>query len=347
MEAQEREITLDNKKRWIYYGYLTNLDPGKKYYFVVGNGGNVNQHSGERMFTTTSDITNSNTIHFVTGGDWGHTENTKSLIKRAIQLDPDFVSVGGDLAYDNGIKSCYRRWDKWLFDWEKESISPSKRTIPLLTSIGNHEVGGFEMKRSDDYLYMYYFVHEALKNNKLPSDLPTYRRHFIGNTLFLVLDTDILEPVDGRQVDFIEQELQHSYNSSLDIKYRLALYHAPLYPSVRNFNNRLSEKLRDHWKPLFDQYRLDVALENHDHAYKRTKLIEKDGFGPNGTLYIGDGAMGVKARRPAESRDYFAYSHFSEFMIDVNISSDNISFAAIDLEGKVFDKFVLPNRNKF
>lgn len=297
------------------------------------------------MFTTMDDITKTNKIHFVTGGDWGHTENTVTLVKMASQLDPDFISIGGDLAYDNGIKSCYRRWDHWLFDWEKFSISPSQRTIPLLTAIGNHEVGGFEMKRSDDYLYMYYFVHESLNTGKSPSELPTFRRHYVGNTLFLVLDSNILEKIDGRQTEFIEKELNHSYNSALDIKYRLALYHVPLYPAVRSPNNRISEKLRKYWKPLFDKYRLDVGLENHDHAYKRTKLIDENGFGPNGTLYIGDGAMGVKARRPAENRDYIAHSYFGEFMIDVNMTYDNISFEAIDVDGDVFDKYVYPIRN--
>lgn len=341
VESHEREILLDNK-RYIYYTHLSNLEPNQDYYFVVGNGGNAVQHSTERKFRTSPRSLVDDDIEFITGGDWGDTENTYKLAKMATSFDPEFVSIGGDLSYDNGQRTCYRRWDHWLFKWEELSLSPSNRTIPLLTAIGNHEAGGFEIKRTKEPLYLHYFVHEDVGANAAPEDQLTYRKHTIGEALLLSLDSDVFESPGGAQAKFIEEELAASQQG--DFIYRFALYHAPLYPSVRSLNNALSTKLRDHWKPLFDRYKLDIGFENHDHAYKRTKRIGEHGFSSNGTLYIGDGAFGVKARHPATNRDYFETSYYGEFLIHVKMTIQGVHLTAINTEGQEFDSFYYPSR---
>lgn len=341
VESREREIMLD-QKRYIYYTYLPNLEPNQEYYFVVGNGGNPSQHSTERKFKTSPKNLLESDIQFVTGGDWGDTENTYKLTRLAVSYDPEFIAIGGDLSYDNGQRTCYRRWDHWLFKWEEASVSPSNRTIPLLTAIGNHEAGGFEIKRTSTPLYLHYFVHNDVTDKSLPEDHPTYRKHATTGALILALDSDVFETPGGVQAQFIEQELNKSYEESY--QYRFALYHAPLYPSARSENNRLSVKLRKHWKPLFDKYKLDIGFENHDHAYKRTKLIGENGFSDNGTLYIGDGAWGVKARHPAAHRDYFEAAHYGEFLIHVHMTFLGVELSAVNTEGKVFDKYVYKPR---
>jgi len=41
-------------------------------------------------------------------GDTGITEEFQSLLTDAVKFNPDFLSLGGDLAYDNGLFTCYR-----------------------------------------------------------------------------------------------------------------------------------------------------------------------------------------------------------------------------------------------
>jgi hypothetical protein len=56
---------------------------------------------------------------------------------------------------------------------------------------------------------------------------------------------------------------------------------------------------------IFDKYNVDLGLENHDHAYKRSKLIKnRQIVDSGGTLYIGDGSMGVESRPAKSDRDY-------------------------------------------
>lgn len=45
------------------------------------------------------------------------------------------------IAYDNGFKSCYMRWDKWFDRWERfMSNNNGGYSIPIILAIGNHEV---------------------------------------------------------------------------------------------------------------------------------------------------------------------------------------------------------------
>lgn len=55
--------------------------------------------------------------------------------------DTRMVVVAGDVSYANGLRSCYRRWDDWLTTWQQHMRTIDGHLMPLLTSIGNHDVG--------------------------------------------------------------------------------------------------------------------------------------------------------------------------------------------------------------
>jgi hypothetical protein len=48
---------------------------------------------------------------------------------------------------------------------------------------------------------------------------------------------------------------------------------------------------------------LTVSFENHDHAYKRTRVLRANQAATNGTVYIGDGCWGRTPR--AAAPDYY------------------------------------------
>lgn len=54
----------------------------------------------------------------------------------------------------------------------------------------------------------------------------------------------------------------------------MAIYHVPAYPSARSFTGRTQSMIRKHWVPLFEKSTMNLAFENHDHAYKRTYPIK-------------------------------------------------------------------------
>lgn len=55
-------------------------------------------------------------------------------------MNPAFLLIGGDIVYDNGFPSCFRRWDRFFIEYDKYCKKTDGSMIPLLTAIGNHEV---------------------------------------------------------------------------------------------------------------------------------------------------------------------------------------------------------------
>src|SRR5690606_34250849 len=82
-----------------------------------------------------------------------------------------------------------------------------------------------------------------------------------------------------------------------DVKFKFAAYHVPLYPAHRPYDGAGSKLGRDHWAPLFDEYHLTMAMEHHDHVFKRSQML-KGGkvVKKGGTVYVGDGCFGREPR---------------------------------------------------
>ena len=58
----------------------------------------------------------------------------------AARQDPYFALIGGDLAYDNGRSP--ETFLKFIQNYSQQVVDPQGRLIPLITTIGNHEVNG-------------------------------------------------------------------------------------------------------------------------------------------------------------------------------------------------------------
>ena len=98
--------------------------------------------------------------------------------------------------------------------------------------------------------------------------------------------------------------------------------------------------------PLFDKYNLTVAFEHHEHCLKRSKPIKNDKIASNGTVYLGDGALGPHDQHtPIQNfiKDYFAktigYIHF--FWL-VEIREDHIRYRAVGSHGRTVDEYIQP-----
>jgi len=88
----------------------------------------------------------------------------------------------------------------------------------------------------------------------------------------MIFTKDIIERPDGTQAEWLEGQLKElSENPS--IRWKTALYHVPMWPSVRSESDSAVTATRAAWSPIFDKYQLHIGFENHDHSYKRTKPI--------------------------------------------------------------------------
>ena len=350
--------------RFVYVAYLSHLEAKQTYYFVAGDGQVIESYAAERKFRTTDSSLQHRQLKIVSGGDVGITTVTKTLLSLAASHDPDMIFIGGDLAYGNGIRTCYRRWDNWLKLYSTMAITPKGESIPLLTAIGNHEAGGFKLTASHAPFYLNYFFHQAFNTvpqasspsysskspatKYRPSNIPpnTYHAHDMAGNLVVVLDSDVISPSGGEQRQFLQDTLNRSKYGRYPSTWKFALYHTPLYPSVRNFNNPASKKLRNEWEPLFSEYHVDVAFENHDHSYKRSHPILNGNVVPTGhggTVYLGDGAFGVTPRKPApiHQRDYLVDAQSESFFFAVTLTARNVSIQAINPRNVIFDSHII------
>jgi acid phosphatase type 7 len=296
-------------------------------------------------------------LRFATGGDNLHHRPWMDSINIAVMAyDPDFIVMGGDLAYANGDPENIFKWDAWFASLKETLISPEGRVIPMLVGIGNHEVQrefknmmSRVIKGEEDQQAKDFNITEEMRLQYAPffyrlfafPGQPGYSVMDFGDFLSVViLDTDHTNSIDGPQLQWLEETLSARQNT----KHVIPVYHVPGYPSHRSYDGGTQVRVREHFVPLFEKYGIKVAFENHDHAYKRTHPIKAgEVVGKNeGIVYIGDGAWGQKVRPTHQDAWYLARGESYHHAIIVTLEGDHMDFKMVNKEGEVFDAYHIP-----
>lgn len=310
--------------RYINSVELTGLEPGATYYFAIGKTAPAKPGpQGEYKFRTIPD--NGADIRFITGGDMGAWARPRMLLAEAAQFDPLFGVVGGDIPYANGKRKNVHLWDRWLNNWQDTMVTSDGCLVPMVLAIGNHETND-EYSAPLEKAPFYYAW--------LPQGGKTYfARQFGPDVALFVLDSDHIVP-HAEQAAWLAQQLEQHENA----QHKFAVYHVPLYPSHRDFDGGNSAAGREHWLPLFDQYRLEAAFENHDHTHKRSKPLRNNEVAEGGTVYFGDGCFGVPARSIDNKGAWYLETASStpHFWV-VEVSGADTRYRAVDVHGQVFD----------
>jgi hypothetical protein len=312
--------------RWVHWIDLGGLEPGRRYWFVVGS--EEHGFSRERAFETLPD--DDSPIRFVAGGDLGLGSDVRQLHAHAAARKPQFAIIGGDLAYVNGELSDVEDWDEWFDQWEDGMVTPDGLTVPMVLSVGNHEVrGGYLGGTERAPFYTGFFAQPT------STDRPSYFRTRFGALMALyTLDTGHIVSHES-QVGWLEEAL----TGDAGVPYRFAQYHIPMYPSHREYEAESMRLAREHWLPLFDRHGLTAAFENHDHTFKRTHPLRGGQVAgtAGGTVYFGDGAWG-RGDRPVRlsERWYLAASGANRHFWIVDVRPDGVEYRAVDTRGGVF-----------
>jgi len=298
---------------------ITGLTPGSDYKFQVG--------SSPREFRfRTMPAKATKEFRFITGGDAGVGSAAKTSNMLAARQDPNFVMIGGDLAYDNGRSPD--TFLTFLRNYHESMVDSRGRLIPLVSTLGNHEVnGGYDHPRSAAGSYLSVF--DAL------FDETTYGALDFGDYLSLVLlDTGHLTKIVGEQTDWLAKTLAERE----DHPHVFVAYHVPAYPSHRDPDSTGADQ-REHWCPLFERHRVNIVLEHHDHTFKRSHPLT-DGLvdEKRGVLYLGDGSWGkLRAPEPPEKRPYLAKTSEAYHVTVHELQGDRRIHAALDASGRIAD----------
>lgn len=250
-----------------HHASLTGLQPGTAYHYRVRHDGGA---SDDATFRTAPAAAAPFT--FTAFGDQGVSEGAQATTARIGALGPAFHIHAGDICYANnrGLGDPPELnapnnavWDQWL-----GMMTSVAATVPWMTAVGNHEMeGGYGEQGYDGYLGRF----------SLPGGGPSpvvYAFRY-GNVAVLSLDandvsfeiTANLGYTAGAQVAWLRATLS-ALRADPTIDFIVAQYHHCSY--CTNAVHASDAGPREQWEPLFDQFKVDLVVNGHNHSYERT-----------------------------------------------------------------------------
>ena len=308
---------------------LKNLTPKTVYSF------HIEGYTVHHLFETMpKDLTEP--LSFIIGGDINFSNPLlfQETTHKAAELNPAFIIIGGDFACAFKKKQPTEDVQKWLTLMKLwyETAENNTRLIPLLSVIGNHDIQGSYGKTLEQAPFFSFLLLNGQKSFSVLR-LGTYA------SLYL-LDSGHAALPQGEQSEWLAKELERDAKAL----HRIAVYHVPAYPPVRSYRNAFISAVRRAWPPLFDTYRLHLAFENHDHAYKRTYPLKDSQYDPRGVVYIGDGSWGTKPSTPksADKTTLFEKTCHTRGFCFITLKATSREVSAINFDGSVIDSFSQP-----
>ena len=175
-------------------------------------------------------------FNIVAVGDYDCNGDAEDTVENSIDQNPELVLALGDFSY-SGDADC------WL-----ELIEPIANKTKIV--FGNHE-------DEDDYMDFF-----GLKEQ--------YYSFNYKNIHFLALSTETDYDDESEQYQFAIQDME-KYSKDPFIDWIIVFYHRHIYGSGSGLEE--DTDFREIYHPLFDKYKVDLALQGHLHVYERTYPI--------------------------------------------------------------------------
>ncbi len=339
LDVSCQEIALDGTEIVLKRVFLQKLKPDTGYVFCLDS--DVKLVKQYRFKTMPKQL--SRAVRFVVGGDvYYHYELFRKMNGIVAHLSPDFIVLGGDIAYaakhGSVLKQAdweWRRWKTFLKNWSEQMIDENGRLIPMVVVMGNHDTNGSYRALTSNKEAALFFTLFPFKER-----FGTYRELIFGDYLALfLLDTGHVHAVDGQQTTWLEGALKNS----IQLPYKMAVYHQPAYGAYGNYNSRKARLMRMKWCPLFEQYGVQTAFEHHNHVYARSKPIKNEKIDRQGVTYLGGGTWGVAPRKPLTPKEVFYLEKSAQInaVYLITLGQKDGRIFAIDNKGSIFDQIAL------
>ncbi|MHC4458608.1 MAG: purple acid phosphatase family protein [Planctomycetota bacterium] len=131
IEYQVREIDdiIHKKEAFIYKTWLTNLQPGKLYYYQVATA-----QTQSRIYSFHTIPADAGEVNFVVYGDGrSYPTRHRRIVEQIISRNVDFVVITGDLVEDGEV---YQQWQSHFF----EPLKGLAESVPIYALKGNHDL---------------------------------------------------------------------------------------------------------------------------------------------------------------------------------------------------------------
>jgi hypothetical protein len=247
--------------------------------------------------------------------------------------------IAGDLSYSDGLPE---RWESWL-----DLAEPLLREVPFVSVPGNHEVECDKLTRDVFVPYESFFrnpnrIQEAIEIPPSEAYIDTMKwgcatpSEFLGqydygnayfsyrqglvHTIFLNSYAALLD--GSKQREWLMETALPEVDRSVT-PWLVVIFHTPLYTTFSNHYGELNPELMtaSGLKQVFEDYKVNLVVSGHDHAYLRTKAMDgKGGVRNDGaapifwTLGAGGNREGhAKYRNPDQPEDWVAKRNNDEF----------------------------------
>jgi 3',5'-cyclic AMP phosphodiesterase CpdA len=331
----------------IVYNYhsvtFNELEPNTLYGYRVGDG----DHWSEWIqFKTASETSDKFSFLYVGDAQNNILELWSRLIRQGFQKAPDarFIVHAGDLV-SNGHSE--EQWEEWF-----RAGSFIHSMIPGFPSPGNHEYRTRYKGQEKQFSIQWRSQFTLPENGPMGIDElkeTTYYMDFQGVRMISLNTVEYLE----EQAEWLREVLANNPN-----KWTIITYHHPFYQISRNRSN---STIRELFKPIFDEFHVDLALQGHDHGYARGQATEEHNLvsGTNkldqaGTMYVvsvSGGKMynlsssegwweqwGAKQDRNAEN---------TQLVQVITVDQDTLRYQSYTATGELYDAFDLVKNKKW
>ena len=325
-----------NKSLKVHYHSVAfnHLKPNKIYVYRVGDG---KSHWSEwiQFKTAKNEYAPTKFVYF------GDAQNDvlshwSRVIRMAYQKAPDasFVIHAGDLI--NNAHKDYE-WAQWF---KSGGFIHSQWTaIPV---VGNHEFiplnRGDERKLAIQWKPQFTLPIEKELDEKLHETVYTVDYQDIR---IIVLNSNGMLK---EQTQYVEQQLKKS-----TAKWNIITCHHSVFSPAEG---RDFEYARKKWKPLFDEFNVDLVLNGHDHTYARghvPTISTTKGFKNLGTIYV-TSVSGPK-QYPLDRKQIKRYSkegyqldksaEQTQFFQVITIENNKLIYVAYNALGEEYDRAVI------
>jgi acid phosphatase type 7 len=229
-----------------------------------------------------------------------------AVADRTVALDPQLVLHTGDVVYPDGQATGY---DPFFF----QPYQTLAKRAPIYPVLGNHD---YHSQRGQPYLDAFYLP----QNN--PSNTERYYSFDWGNAHFTALDFNT--GPDAKQLAWLKNDL-----SATDKTWKFVFYHQAIYSSGPHGYEEWAPAKRALLAPIFEQNKVDVVFNGHDHDYERTQPI-------NGVLYIVSGGGGGPLYQ-VKPQSFSAYAETTYHTVFATLDGCTLTLQAIKPDGMVFD----------
>lgn len=309
---------LQTAEQNLYYHSVnfTNLIPDTLYAYRVGNG---TLWSEWFQFRTANN--QPEPFSFIYFGDaQNHIRSLWSrAIRSAILESPQarFMIHAGDLVNHGDSDDEWEEWFDaagWLF-----------AMVPSMPAAGNHEYRN--EKISAKRLSPYWRPQFMLPENGIGELIETvYYIDYQGVRIVVLNSNRKVE----EQAQWLEKILVKNSNN-----WTVISFHHPIHESVYGPHENNHGKL---WKPLFEQYNVDLVLQGHEHIYARGFGQENNSKQAAGPLYI-TSVSGPKMYELQSRRWMDRVGENMQLFQVISVSRNILYYRALTVTGELYDAF--------